>query len=286
MPARHPGPIETSTLAVTIVSYHSGLPWLERTLQFLKLALLRAFARGLLVRAQVTLVDNGCASADSPLSNVLRRHFAGVLAEIECRTLAGQGNIGYGAANNLAFSGGLCAQYLLTLNPDVVLDEDAIAAGLGFFAANPACAMVTPVAVSPDGAPLFLVKRYPRVSILAVRGFAPAFFKRWIRHRLAAYDRAERPHDTPISDARIVSGCFMLMRREAFERAGGFDERFFLYFEDFDLSYRISEFAAVVRVPECRIEHAGGDAAGKGGRHVWMFARSALRFFGKHGWRW
>jgi hypothetical protein len=167
----------------------------------------------------------------------------------------------------------------------VEIDTPALTEAIRFMAHEQACVMVTPVATSPDGTPQYLVKNYPRVSVLAMRGFAPAWLKRALQRRLDEYDRADRPYDSPLTDARIVSGCFMLMRRSAFERAGGFDERFFLYFEDFDLSLRMSELGAIVRLPASRIVHAGGQASRKGIRHIGLFARSAVRFFGKHGWR-
>ena len=104
--------------------------------------------------------------------------------------------------------------------------------------------------------------------------------------RLRRYERAELAFDAPLTDAVIVSGCFMLMRRAVWERAGGFDPAFFLYFEDFDLSRRVADHAEIHRVPACRIVHGGGQASRKGWRHINLFMRSAARFFSKHGWRW
>jgi GT2 family glycosyltransferase len=286
MSAPHVEPVQTATLCVTIVAYRSDPEWLDRTLKSLRVALLHAFGAGHLTRAHVLLVDNAADSTATPLREQLAGCFDGVLDEITFDTLAGHGNIGYGAANNMAFANTkeMPSEFLLTLNPDVEMAETALTAGLAFFAANPACGMITPVARAPDGAPLHLVKRYPKPLILAIRGFAPAFVKRALQHRLDDYDMADRPFDAPLGEARIVSGCFMLMRRKTFVRAGGFDERFFLYFEDFDLSLRMSALSAIVRIPDCTIVHAGGGAASKGALHVGHFARSALRFFRKHGW--
>ena len=71
-------------------------------------------------------------------------------------------------------------------------------------------------------------------------------------------------------------------RRTALEQTKGFDPAFFLYFEDFDLSYRIAKFSSISRVPDVRIVHAGGNAAKKGWRHRLFFIRSAARFYSKH----
>lgn len=76
----------------------------------------------------------------------------------------------------------------------------------------------------------------------------------------------------------IVSGCFMLFRTDALKALGGFDERYFLYFEDFDLSLRAQKLGRVVYYPGVRIQHYGGGAGRKGWRHIKMFLRSALTF--------
>lgn len=285
-PPHAPAPASAGTLAVSVVVFHPDRAWLETTLESLAAAIEFARQAGMLQRARVFLVDNSATGNASPWSALLEAKFSAHAGWLETRTLAGQGNLGYGAANNLALKQATEADYLLVLNPDVRLDIAAVASAIAFLTLDSGCGMVTPVANAPDGTALFLVKSYPRVWVLAVRGFAPLWLKDLLRRRLDAYERADRPHDSPLSDVTLASGCFLMIRRNVFDRAGGFDPAFFMYFEDFDLSYRISRFAAVARVPECRIVHAGGGAAGKGLAHTRMFMRSALRFFNKHGWRW
>lgn len=279
-------PSPPTTLTVSIVVFHPDGAWLERTLASLRIALAFAHDRGALSQATVLLVDNGAQGAESSWS-ATRTFFEGATEWLTFRILAGHGNVGYGAANNLAFSRApTSAEYLLTLNPDVVLQPESIFHALSYLAGNSDTALATPVGESPDGEPLYLAKSYPRLFTLALRGFAPAFLRGWFRRRLEFYDRAQIPYDAFLADVRIASGCFMLMRATAFHRIEGFDSAFFLYFEDFDLSYRLTANARAVRLPRCRIVHGGGQASRKGSRHVLMFMRSARRFFAKHGWRW
>ena len=90
----------------------------------------------------------------------------------------------------------------------------------------------------------------------------------------------------PYFDPPIVSGCFMLLRTPVLKQLGGFDPRYFLYFEDFDLSIRAARMTRIAYVPSVRITHLGGQAARKGLKHVRMFITSAYKFYSRHGWRW
>ena len=271
-----------SSLSISIVVYFPDAAWLTTTLESLVAALAHARRAGAMRRAQICLVDNQSSAPVSPFSAQLQ-NTSKEFGWIETLTIIGHGNIGYGRGNNLAIARCAESDFHLVLNPDVKLNEDAITNALDYFLHHIECAMVTPVATAPDGTALYLVKRFPDLLTLALRGFAPAWVRQHFRARLDAYERRETPFDAALHDAQIVSGCFMLIRRAALVRAEGFDPGFFLYFEDFDLSYRIAKFSGVVRDPGVRIVHAGGSAAAKGWRHVWMFVRSALRFRWKHG---
>jgi GT2 family glycosyltransferase len=87
-------------------------------------------------------------------------------------------------------------------------------------------------------------------------------------------------------DIPLASGCFMFFRRPVLGRLGGFSERFFLYFEDYDLSMRTHRYGDIVYVPAVRIVHFGGNTARKGIRHIILFIRSAVTFFNLYGWKW
>lgn len=90
----------------------------------------------------------------------------------------------------------------------------------------------------------------------------------------------------PLQDVPLLSGCCMVVQPQAFRAVGGFDERFFLYFEDYDLCMRLISQGRVVRDPSHLIVHHGGQAARKGWRHILWFLRGGLRFFNIWGWRW
>lgn len=278
-----------NSLLVSIVIYRPDKAWLATTLTSLSAALEAAHATAQITHASVVLVDNEATESESS-HHATMMHSLGARSWLQARTLAGHGNIGYGAGNNRAVSSAQSPHdFVLILNPDVALDPASISTGIDYLRAHGKTVLVSPVAVNELGAPLYLAYRYPSVLALGLRGFAPEFVKPHFESKLASY-QYRRPGDPPfdgsLTNPTLVSGCFMLIRGNVFCEVGGFDENFFLYFEDFDLALRISRVGDIVRLPSCRITHAGGGAARKGLVHIRLFCQSAIRFFNKHGWRW
>lgn len=260
------------TLRVSIVSYAPDLNVLEATLTSLMEAV-----QFIADDFDLVIVDNGPEGTASELRSLLSR------LDIPATLIIGHGNVGYGRGHNLSLSA--ASEFHLILNPDVELAPDALIRGIEFMRAHLDCGLVAPAATDATGNRQYLCKRYPTVFDLAVRGFAPTWIKRLFAKQLASYEMREVIGNAVCWDPQIVSGCFMLLRSDVLQRLGGFDPGYFLYFEDFDLSLRAAALTRIAYVPQVRIVHHGGRAAGKGWRHVWMFIASAARFFDRHGWR-
>jgi hypothetical protein len=84
----------------------------------------------------------------------------------------------------------------------------------------------------------------------------------------------------------VLSGCFLFCRTQALQKVGGFDPRYFLYFEDNDLSRMVRGNATLAFEPRVIIVHYGGGASHKGLAHIRMLGVSAWKYFWKHGWAW
>ncbi|MGQ9745757.1 MAG: glycosyltransferase family 2 protein [Dissulfurimicrobium sp.] len=271
-------------LSISIVTYAANLLLLQKTIKSLSNAIKFAHEQNLLGYVVLAVVDNG---PDKRLDGFIRD----VLPEIwpyELKFIRPFKNTGFGAGHNLALKDipADSFEYHLILNPDVVLEEDAISNALLYMARRLDTACLTPYATWPDGSRQYLCKRYPSVFILFLRGFAPKSFARLFAMRLADYElRGVTEHEN-IDTIQIASGCFMFCRRRALDEVGGFSGRFFLYFEDFDLSLRLNRYWRIAYVPSVRITHAGGRSSLKGLRFIAMFARSAVTFFNMYGWKW
>ncbi|WP_348649621.1 glycosyltransferase [Rhizobium sp. BK399] len=264
-------PTEPTLLSVCIVTYKPNWSALKATLSSLKAAL-DVGAIG----ADVLIVDN---SAVDDVSTWI--HSA--MPDFPVTVISGHGNIGFGRANNFALKGSRSLH--LVLNPDVEMDPDALQRAIYFMRSNPACGLLTPAAFSSDGSRQYLCKRYPAVLDLVLRGFAPNFIRRLFHKRLDRYEMCDQIGDQTVWNPPIVSGCFMLFRGDVFRTLNGFDPRYMLYFEDFDMSLRASAITRIAYVPAVRIVHGGGNASRKGAWHIWQFARSALKFYASHGLR-
>jgi GT2 family glycosyltransferase len=272
------------SLAVSIVTHAPDGRLLARALATLAEAIAFAHGRGSLGTAALYLVDNGPEGVAPTLRSLAEAALArapGTALEV----VTGHGNVGYGRGHNIALARAQ-AEFHLVLNPDVELDADALDAGLRYLAAHAAVGALTPAVRNADGSRQYLVKAYPSVDVLVVRGFVPRFLRGPFRRALDAYELRGRDWDREQVPVVIASGCFLLCRRTALDAVGGFDPAFFLYFEDFDLTLRLSRLTQVAYCPAVRIVHHGGEAASKGLRHIRLFLASARRFFSLHGWRW
>lgn len=276
-----------SSLQISIVTYHPDLPLFERTLDTLAIAVEAAQDERVLQTVHLALIDN---SADRGIAERVielgRARFADT--SVHVMYLHGHANIGYGAAHNLVLHG-TGADYHLVLNPDAEMSADALVNAIRWLDAHPDAGALAPSVTDGAGNRQYPCKRYPAVFDLMLRGFAPRALKRLFARRLASYEMREVADADPPREAigvPMMSGAFMLVRREAIDRTGGFDPRFFLYFEDFDWSLRLGGVTRNAFVPSVRIVHHGGGAARKGMRHVRWFVASAVRFYAKHGWKW
>ncbi len=259
-------------LTVSIVQYDTPTDVLAQTLRSLTHALERAELTP--ESARIRLIDNG---------DRLKASWLEETTQWPIDLHQGHGNIGYGRGHNLALDE--AGTFHLVLNPDVHIELDAIASALAFLDEHPDCGLITPKAYTPQGVRQRLARRYPNVLDMALRGFAPRWLKERFAQRLDYNDFVGELEEEVAWDPPLASGCFMLFRGDVLSKLGGFDPRFFLYFEDSDLSLRCGKISRCAYVPSVQIIHHGGGAAEKGMQHIWLYIRSAAKFFNKHGWR-
>jgi GT2 family glycosyltransferase len=192
-------------------------------------------------------------------------------------------NPGFGAGMNRGVaraSGAL----LLLLNPDVRVDPQAPGRLADWLDAHPRSAVVGPRVRTADGRLEASARRFPSWS--TVLGGRSTWLSRvWPGNPLTRRNLLVDPARVAPADVDWVSGACMLVRREAFEAVGGFDERFFLYWEDADLCRRLADHGWTVSYePGAVVTHAGGrSSAHRPVASAVAFHASAFRYFWTHG---
>jgi N-acetylglucosaminyl-diphospho-decaprenol L-rhamnosyltransferase len=252
-------------VSVVIVNYES------RTLLERCLAALAADV-GREASSEVIVVDQ--ASQDGSAAWLAAEHR-------EVRLVALPGNVGFGAGNNRGAEVA-SGRWLLLLNSDAFVRPGAIDELIRFAESRPAIGVAGPRLVWPDGRLQRSCRRFPTVFRLAteylyLRKLAPR------SRALNGFYCGEFAHDEPRRVDWLTGAC-LLVRRELFERLGGFDESFFLYSEEVDLLYRAAGLGGETWYdPAAEVVHVWGGTAGRASALTLQEqARSHVRYLDKH----
>jgi GT2 family glycosyltransferase len=252
-------------LSIIIVNYNVKY-FLEQCLH----SVVRA-AEGL--QTEIIVVDN--ASSDGSI-DYLQPLFPSV------HLIASKKNLGFGRANNLALQQAK-GEYVLFLNPDTIVPEDCFKRCISFFEHHPKAGALGIRMLDGSGSFLPESKRsFPSTSTAFFKavGLADAFPKSKFLNKYSLGYLDEK-HNHPVD---VLAGAFVMIRKCVLDEVGGFDEQFFMYGEDIDLSYRIKKagfenwyFA------ETPIIHFKGESMKKwSADHVKVFYEAMIVFVKKH----
>ena len=193
-------------------------------------------------------------------------------------------NLGFGTAHNriMEYLKGQEGSLHLIINPDIEWDKSPFPALLGYMKNHPHVAAVMPDVHNRDGSRQYLAKQKPSALILFGRRFFQKrkFMQKKIHNYELRHYNFSRPEIVP-----LISGCFMLVRTSIFYKIDGFDPRYFLYLEDYDLCHRMQqEGSEVAIVPQAQVTH-GHERASYGWtiELIWHI-KSALLYFKTWGW--
>lgn len=194
----------------------------------------------------------------------------------------GHGNVGYGKAHNVgikqAFENN--SDYHVILNPDIYFKTEVISEISSFMNLHQEVGLVLPKVIYPNGDLQYLCKLLPTPFDIFGRRLLPA---RIIKNRNDKFEMRPMGYDK-IWNCPILSGCFMFLRVSDLAKVGGFDERFFMYFEDFDLMRRLHKICKTVYYPQVTIVHNHAAEHHKSKTLLKASIRSAIQYFNKWGW--
>lgn len=179
---------------------------------------------------EVIIVDN---ASDDGSVELIKEKFPSV------KLIVNEKNLGFGKANNigLALSKG---EFILLINPDTIIQEDTLIKMLSFFELNNQIGLAGCKILNPDGTLQLACRRSfpgPWTSFCKVTGLSNLFpdSRFFARYNLTYLD------ENKSYEVDAISGSFMMMRRNVYEKVGGFDEQFFMYGEDLDLCFRVQK---------------------------------------------
>ena len=199
--------------------------------------------------------------------------------------LTNRDNPGYGrAVNRLVVRLGHLPRYIGVLNTDLSWPSGTFEQLLGWLQQHPQVSLAVPQILDEAGTPQKLCKHHPTVLGLFSRRFLPDVLKpAWLKRYDRWYVMADQNYQE-VFEAPYLSGCCMLIRSEAFRRAGGFDERYFLYLEDADLTRSLARDGRCVHLPVAGVVHGWGRGNYRNLGLMAVNLASAWHYFRKWGW--
>jgi GT2 family glycosyltransferase/lipopolysaccharide/colanic/teichoic acid biosynthesis glycosyltransferase len=219
--------------------------------------------------AEVFVVDN---ASDDGSVELIKKEFPQV------HLIANSGNAGFAKANNQALVRST-GKYILLINPDTLVQEDTVRILVEYFEKNAAAGMAGCKILNPDGTLQLACRRSfptPWNAFTKTFGLSSLFpnSKLFARYNLTYLD----PDTSCEVDA--ISGSFMMIRREVFEKIGGLDEKFFMYGEDLDWCYRVQQAGwKVMYVPATSIIHYKGESTKRSDIDELKVFYNAMRLF-------
>lgn len=192
-------------------------------------------------------------------------------------------NRGYGAGHNTAIRRALDidgTDFHIVLNSDIEFRPEIIGKIEAFMRANPDVGTLQPLILGPGGENQHTCRLLPAPADVFIRRFLPPGFMQSRRRRyLLTHLDPSQSHNIPYHQ-----GSFMFLRAGALRKCGLFDERFFMYPEDIDLTRRIHREFRTLYWPEVSIVHRHRAASYASGRMMWIHITNMIKYFNKWGW--
>jgi len=228
---------------------------------------------------EIIVVDNN--STDESIDYLEKADKEGIIKLIKSPK-----NLGYGRANNLAAKNAK-GEYVLIMNNDITVEPDVLQKMVDYMKKHHEIGILAPKLIYHSGQIQDSCRRFMSFSDLVAKRtplkHIPPFKKRWNQYLMRDFDHSK------IQEVDLLVGAFLMMPKKVFDEVGGFDERYFLFMEDFDLCKKVWQKGyKVVYFPEVEAIHyhkrlSSGSILGQLTKKVfWIHVSSAFKYF----WKW
>ena len=184
-------------------------------------------------------------------------------------------NVGFGAGHNIVIKS-VDSRYHAIINPDIVLRENVIKKMADYMENHEEIGLLSPRICFPDGRDQILGKRNPQLKYLVasrLRGDEPGKL-------LREYAMLDSDLSIPVQ-VENATGCFMFVRTSVLKEIGGFDEGYFMYFEDADLARRVNVVSKCIYYPDAVVNHVWGRESKRNFKLMCIHINSMFRYFRK-----
>lgn len=223
---------------------------------------------------KIYIIDNGSSDKTVNICKSLSRKFS------QIEVIENKHNVGFGAGHNCVLNL-LDSQYHIVLNPDIKISSfSEIKKMIQFMDDNQTVGLLSPLVLNEDGSIQYLYKLKPTVLDLAIRFISPKLMP----NKQAKFVRKDSGYQE-IGDIEYASGCFMLFRTSIFREISGFDEKYFMYMEDADITQKVNEISKAKFFPKAFVTHAWQRASHKQLKYVLITLKSMWIYFNKWGWK-
>jgi len=196
------------------------------------------------------------------------------------KIIASNANKGFGYGHNQVLDL-INSRYHFVVNPDIILeDKDQIKKMVEFMDNSPEVGMLSPLILNPDHTIQYLCKTNPTVFDMLIRRISPKLFP----GRQNRYVMKETGYNK-IMSIENASGSFMVFRTNLFKEIGGFDDNFFMYLEDSDITRRINQISKAIFYPEAQVIHLWQREGHKKIKYALITVDSMKVYFKKWGWK-
>jgi hypothetical protein len=250
--------------------YHNNKEQLQKVIEsFLNTAL---YPKGNL-HVRLYLIDNSAKDELKELANIDKR----------IEYIFNNANLGYGAGHNIAMRKSIenSVAYHVVLNPDIYFEKGVIEGLFEYMQAHKDVGHIMPKVLYPNGELQKLCKLLPTPLDLFARRFIP--IKSFVNRINNRYELDFFSYDE-IAEIPFLSGCFMFFRTEVLAQDCLFDEDFFMYLEDADLTRRIAKISKTLYYPKVSIVHEYQRGAHTSKKLLYIFIASVFTYFKKYGW--
>ncbi|MEG0979929.1 MAG: glycosyltransferase family 2 protein [Oscillospiraceae bacterium] len=217
------------------------------------------------------VVDNG--STDGTLEFLEQEY----TSEERLKIIKTGENTGFGVGHNKILNI-IDSDYHIVVNPDIIIADDVVEKMANYMEEHKDIDLLSPQICFPDGRRQMLGKLNPKFKYL----FASRLRNEEKPSRLLQeYTMMNQDWSKPF-DIENASGCFMFFRTSAFKRLGGFDERYFMYFEDCDITREINKTSRTMLFPDAIVYHVWGRDSKRNFKLMFIHIKSMFSYF----WKW